>query len=146
MKFPRNARLLRSQLDAAPFVSVFFLLVIFLMLGALLPTPGRPLRLPQADDVPGTDKPVVSVAIDALGRLYFENQGIEESELRNRLLKAVSGSAEPPTLVVLPDQAVTYEQLMRLMLLAGAAGIQDVRLATLPRIITATPARAPEQP
>ena len=46
MKFPRNARLLRSPFDVAPFVAVFFLLVIFLMLAALLPTPGLPLRLP----------------------------------------------------------------------------------------------------
>ena len=32
MKFPRNARLLRSPFDVAPFVAVFFLLLIFLML------------------------------------------------------------------------------------------------------------------
>ena len=32
MKFPRNARLLRSPFDVAPFVAVFFLLIIFLML------------------------------------------------------------------------------------------------------------------
>ena len=36
MKFPRNARILRSQLDAAPFAAVFFLLVIFMMLGSLV--------------------------------------------------------------------------------------------------------------
>ena len=35
MKFPRNARLLRSPFDVAPFAAVFFLLVIFLMLAAL---------------------------------------------------------------------------------------------------------------
>ena len=28
MRFPRNARILRSQLDLAPFAIVFFLLVI----------------------------------------------------------------------------------------------------------------------
>ena len=37
MKFPRNTRLLRSPFDVAPFATVLFLLVIFLMLGALLP-------------------------------------------------------------------------------------------------------------
>ena len=36
MKFRRNARVSRTQLDAAPFAAVFFLLVIFLMLGSLM--------------------------------------------------------------------------------------------------------------
>ena len=65
MKFPRNARLLRSTLDVAPFAVVFFLLIIFLTLAALLPTPGLSLRLPVAGDLPGTDKPTVSTPISA---------------------------------------------------------------------------------
>jgi len=71
MKFPRNARLLRSQLDVAPFAAVFFLLVIFVMLGSLIYTPGArvELQLPRAIGLPGMDKPPVSVAIDADGRL-----------------------------------------------------------------------------
>jgi hypothetical protein len=40
MKFPRNARIFRGQLDAAPFAAVLFLLVIFLMLGSLVYTTG----------------------------------------------------------------------------------------------------------
>ena len=48
MKFPRNARIFRGQLDAAPFASVFFLLVIFVMLGSVLQTPGVRVDLPQA--------------------------------------------------------------------------------------------------
>ena len=84
MRFPRNARILRSQLDAAPFAAVFFLLVMFMMLGSLIYTPGArvELQLPHADGLAGTDKPTVSVAIDADGRLYYENQWIEEKALR----------------------------------------------------------------
>lgn len=41
MRFARNARIFRGQLDAAPFAAVFFLLVIFMMLGSLVYTPGR---------------------------------------------------------------------------------------------------------
>ena len=54
MKFPRHSRLLRGPFDMAPFAAVLFLLVIFMMLGALVPTPGLPLRLPVANDLPGT--------------------------------------------------------------------------------------------
>ena len=53
MKFPRNSKLLHSPFDMAPFAAVLFLLVIFLMLGALAPTSGLPLQLPVADNLPG---------------------------------------------------------------------------------------------
>jgi len=144
MKFPRNATILRSQLDAAPFAAVFFLLVMFLMLGSLVYTPGArlELQLPRAEGLPGTDKPSVSVAIDADGRLYYENQWIEESELRRRLQEAVGKSAKPLTLVVQADKAVSYEKCLRLALLARDVGISDALLATLPRPYAAPPLRS----
>ena len=134
MKFPRNARLLRSQLDAAPFASVFFLLVMFMMLGSLIYTPGArvELQLPRGANLAGTDKPTIYVAIDADGRLYYENQGIEEKALRTRLQAAARKSSEPMTLVVEADKSVSYERLMRLTLLARDAGIPEALLATLP--------------
>jgi biopolymer transport protein ExbD len=134
MKFPRNARMLRGQLDAAPFAAVFFLLVVFMMLGSLIYTPGArlELNLPQANGLPGTDKPTVSVAIDADGRLYYQNQWIAEDALRGELKEVASKSSEPLTLVVQADKAVSYERLMRLALLARDAGIPEALLATLP--------------
>jgi biopolymer transport protein TolR len=137
MKFPRNARLLRSTFDVTPFAAVFFLLVIFLTLAALLPKPGLSLRLPVASDLPGTDKPTVAVAIDAEGRLFFANQIVTEDELKSHLLAAAKNCREPLTLVVQADQAVTYGQLVNLTLLARDVGIHDVLLATRPRAINA---------
>ena len=139
MKFPRNARIFRGQLDAAPFATVLFLLVIFLLLGSLVYTPGVRLELPVADNLPGTDKPTVAVAIDANGRLYFENQAIEESRLRGRLNLLVQQSPEPPTLIVQADRAVTTEMLVRLSMLAREAGITNGLLATLPRPLSPAP-------
>jgi hypothetical protein len=49
----------------------------------------------------------------------------------------VKKSAEPLTLVVLADKAVSYEKCLRLALLAREAGISDALLATLPRAYAA---------
>jgi biopolymer transport protein ExbD len=139
MKFPRNSRLLHSPFDMAPFAAVLFLLVIFLMLGALAPMSGLPLRLPVADNLPGTDKPTVTVAVDANGRFYFANQIVTEARLKSALTNAVQKSREPLTLtlVIQADKTVTYDQLIHLTLLARGAGIQNALLATLPRAVTA---------
>ena len=135
MKFTRNARISRGQLDAAPFAAVFFLLVIFMMFGSLVYTPGArlQLQLPRADGFAGTDKPTVRVAVDADGRLYYANQMIEEAKLRGKLQEAVNKSPEPLTLVVEADKSVSYETCLRLALLARDAGISEALLATLPR-------------
>jgi biopolymer transport protein ExbD len=142
MKFPRNARIFRGQLDMAPFAAVFFLLVLFLMLGTRVYTPGAHVQLPAANDLPGTDKASVSVAMDAKGHFYFENQLIEEKDLRNRLRQTVGSSAGPLTLVAQMDKDATIDMWTRLALLAREAGIAEVVQATLPGVST-QPALAP---
>ena len=139
MKFPRNSRLLRSPFDLAPFAAVLFLLVIFLMLGALVPVPGvnLSLQLPVAENLPGTDNPTVAVAVDANGRFYFANQIVAEDKLKSVLKTAVQKSHAPLTLVIHADKTVTYDRLIHLTLLARDAGIQNALLATLPRAVTA---------
>lgn len=136
MKFPRRAKLFRNPFDMTAYAAVFFLMVIFLVLGAQRYTPGVRIELPLADDVPGTDKPTVTVAVDESGRFYFQNQIIEEAALRVQFTNAVAGSPEALTLVIQADKAVRQENLVRLALLARDAGIREALLATLPREVS----------
>lgn len=135
MKFPRNSKILGSHFDVAPFAAVFFLLVIFLLVAALLPVQGLHLQIepPSASELSGTDQPVVAVAVDAAGRFYFANRLVSETDLKTSLSDAQKKSAAPLTLLVHADKAVTYDQLLRLTLLAREAGILNAHLATLPR-------------
>lgn len=139
MKFPRNARILQARFDVAPYASVFFLLVIFLILTALLPTPGVPLQLPTADGLPGADGPTVNVAMDRLGRFYFQNRMVNENELKRGLSAVVQKSREPLTLVIQADESITGANLVRLTMLAESVGIHRSWLATLPRVWDASP-------
>jgi biopolymer transport protein ExbD len=142
MKFPRTAKILRNQLDVAPFAAVFFALLIFLLLAALLPVPGLRMNLqpPAAADLPGVDRPVIAIAVDSQNRLYFENQIVTETVLKTSLAAAVKDAHEPLTLVIHADKAVSYEELAHLALLARAPeiGITNLLLATLPRLVDAT--------
>ncbi len=136
MKFPRTAKILRSHFDVAPFAAVFFLLLIFLLFGTLIPTAGLPLQPPAAADLPGLDKPSLAVGVDAGGNLYFENQIVTERVLINGLMVATNTVHTPLTLVIHADKAVSYETLVHLTLLARTYGITNVLLATLPRVET----------
>lgn len=138
MKFPRNAKILRSQFDVAPFAAVFFLLIIFVMLGVMLPAPGLQAHLqpPAADNLPGVAGPSVALAVDSTGRYFFEDQFVTEPQLRTALAAAARSAREPLTLVIHADKSVSYDQLVHLAVLANepAIGITNIVLATLPRV------------
>ena len=142
MKFPRTAKIMGSQSDAAPYAAVFFLLVIFLLIAALLPTPGvglslTPISLPTADDLSGASQPTVAVAIDCSNRLYFANQIISEAQLKASLSNTVHRTSTPLTLIIEADKTVSYDELLHLTLIARDSGITNALLATLPRVATA---------
>ena len=127
MKFPRTAKILRSQFDVAPFAAVFFALLILNL------TP------PSAADLPGVDRPVIALAVDSQNRLYFENQIVTEAVLKTSLAAAIKGACEPLTLVIHADKTVTYDELAHLALLAREPetgntnlSITNIVLATLP--------------
>lgn len=136
MKFPRTAKILRNQFDVAPFAAVFFTLLIFLLLAALLPVPGLRMNLtpPTAADLPGVDRPNLAIAVDAQNRLYFENQIVTEAVLKTTLAAAAKNTRVPLTLIIHADKAVQYDELSHLALLARAPeiGITNLLLATLP--------------
>lgn len=141
MKFPRNARILRSQFDMAPFAAVVFCLMILFLLATVLPVPGLRIHLapPAADNLPGVDGRTVAMAVDATGQFYFQNQVVSERVLINNLTVAVKSAPTPLTLVIHADRAVTYDQLAHLTVLARDVGITNALFATLPRV-TDTPA------
>src|SRR5689334_15851472 len=136
MRFPRNTKIFRGPLDAAPFASVLFVLMILLLVqSSLVYTPGVPIRLPETVDLPGTANPKVVVSIDGTGQMYFEHQVSDPAALKEKLLSAASQSKELLTLVVQADRATRYELLLNLALIAGEVGIRDVLLATRPKIV-----------
>jgi biopolymer transport protein ExbD len=134
MKFPRNAKILRSHFDAAPFAAVFFLLLMFLMFGTLIPSPGIPLHPPTAADLPGVDQPSIAVAVDANGNLFFENQMVTRRVLINGLIVATNCAHAPLTIIIHADKSVSYDTLADLTLLARDYGITNAVLATLPPV------------
>lgn len=138
MRFPRHAKIFCGQLDAAPFAGVFFLVLLFLLLNSsLVFTPGLKvqLELPTAGRLPGTGGPAVVVAVDRAGKLYYENQVIEEPELLTKLRAQAEKSRRAKsglTLVVQADKLVAYAVVVRLAELAREAGINEVLQATRP--------------
>lgn len=136
MRFPRNTKLFRGQLDAAPFASVLFVFIILLLVqSSLVFTPGIAVRLPEAVDLSGTTNPKVVVTVDDGGQIYFENQVSDERALKERLSAASNRTKDPVTLLIQADRGAKYDVLVRLAMTARDAGIREVFFATRPKLV-----------
>jgi biopolymer transport protein ExbD len=135
MRFPRHTKVFRGQLDAAPYAGVFFLLALFLLLSSsIIFTPGVPIDLPEAADVPGFTGPMLAIAVDHGSRIYFDNQVTNEERLRQRLRDAVASEPDV-TLVIQADGAVNWATVARLILVAREAGVKRAVPATRPPVV-----------
>src|SRR5688572_17623145 len=101
MRFPRNHKIFRGQLDFAPFAGVFFCLLLIAMLqeGAFVFTPGLPIRLPEAAGLSGTTNETLAVAVDSVGNVYFGNEVVTTNRLKTLLQTSVRQANGPVTLL-----------------------------------------------
>ena len=136
MRLPRNVKIFRGQLDAAPFAGVNFLLLLFLVLQSkLVFAPSLRVDLPEVPlDVPGTAQPVMVVAVDRLGQLYYESQAVTNlTDLRNRLRAAVQQAKTPPVLEVQADKSANFQTTLPVLSIAAEIGVREARLAIRPQ-------------
>lgn len=133
MKLPRNAKIFRGQLDVAPFAGIFFLLCLMLVFSTLMVySPGVQIELPKLSGqaVTGVEPPVISVAVDASGKIHFESQPIKEQEFSQRLKEAVARFVNPPTLIIQGDARADVEIILRICHLASQAGVSKTLWGT----------------
>lgn len=137
MKYPRNAKIFRGQLDAAPFAGMLFVLLIFLWISSKLAlTPGVRIDLPSVTDpVPGIGMDTVAVAVDSGGNFYFEGRFITEEDLRLKLKQRLSESTEPLVLEVQPDRSGKLEAAVQLLNSAHALGFKQALIRVRPPML-----------
>lgn len=138
MRLPRNVKMLRGPVDSAAVAGTVVLLWVATLLHSSLVLPaGMRIQLPEAAGQWGEVIPQWTVAVDAAGRLLFEQQLLAETNFAARLEREVAQGRTNHALLVLADRRVPAETLARLMNLARTAGVRDVVLATSPRAGTA---------
>jgi biopolymer transport protein ExbD len=138
MKLPRNAKIFRGQLDAAPFAAVTFLLLIFLLLSSkLVTTPGVRIAidLPQVPyHVPGTTNLSVVVAVDIAGQYYYKGVSIAEDKLFTEL-KALAEQSKDLALEIRADQSANLGKAFRLWSMAGEIGFKEALIVAKPPLV-----------
>ncbi len=121
-----------SDINVTPLVDVMLVLVVILIITAPLMASSIRLDLPRAEAGAAQDVPkFVTVALDAQGRVFFNDQPVSVEQLAQRLAEAARQSADTE-LQLRADQAVPYGRVVEIMAAAQKAGLNRIGFVAQP--------------
>ncbi len=123
MKFQRNLKIFRGQMDAAPLAGVFFLLLFFILFqSSLVFVPGFSIELSEEKDLTAGG-PRRLVVIDEKEQFKYEGQTWKPEAFYERLTNELRRAKGPRSLVVRNARQVPPQTLNRLRSVAADLGI-----------------------
>ena len=122
-----------SEINTTPLVDVMLVLLVIFIITAPLLTHAVKINLPQATSQPIEDKPeVISIAIDDLGQLYWNDVLLVEGELKQKLTQ-VAEQEPQPELHIRADKGTRYQVLAEVMADAQNAGVTKLGFVSEPK-------------
>jgi len=121
-----------SEINMTPLVDVMLVLLIIFIVTAPLMSQSLKIDLPQVTAQPNEAKPdVIRLALDASGKLFWNEIPVGEGTLAARLTDAASHTP-PPEVHLSADKETRYQRVAEVMGAAREAGIQKLGFITLP--------------
>lgn len=122
-----------SEINTTPLVDVMLVLLVIFIITAPLLTHAVKIDLPQASSQPLPEKPeVISVAIDATGKMYWNDAPLVQGELALRLQK-IANQKPQPELNIRADKETRYQILAEVMADAQNAGVTKLGFVSAPK-------------
>ena len=129
---PSRPHQMMSDINVTPMVDVMLVLLVIFILSAPLCTHAVRLELPHARAASSGEQPgTVTIAIDAAGRLYWNNEALAPAALEARM-DAVAGARVPPERQLRADRATRYEVVAGVMAAAQRHGLTRIGFVTDP--------------
>ena len=121
-----------AEINMIPLVDVMLVLLIIFMITAPLIAHKIKIDLPQASSAPTEQKPeTVALSIDGDGRVFWNNEAVDEVALPARLAAAAAQKPQPE-LHLRADRNTRYEVIADVMAQARSAGIEKMGFVTVP--------------
>lgn len=121
-----------AEINTTPMVDVMLVLLVIFIITAPLLTHSIKIDLPQAGSQSNPEKPdIVTLSINAQGKLFWNDTPFEDTELESRLTTAAQNKPQPE-LHLRADKMTNYQQLAVIMSSAQKAGIEKLGFVTDP--------------
>ena len=121
-----------AEINMTPLVDVMLVLLIIFMVTAPLFTHAVRIDLPRAHSSPSVEKPEnVALSIDAAGTVRWNEEGVDERLLAQRLAQAAARDPQPE-MQLRADRDARYEVVARLLSQVQRAGLTRLGFVTDP--------------
>jgi len=122
-----------ADINVTPMVDVMLVLLVIFIISAPMFTNAVQLELPkaQAKALP-QEAEAVSLAIDAAGTVYWNNDALRAGELDQRLAEAAA-LPQQPDLQLRADKDTRYEVVAQVMAAAQSHGLTRIGFVTDPK-------------
>jgi biopolymer transport protein ExbD len=129
----RGAKRKRSLiLNVAPLIDVLFLLLIFFMISTtFLSQPAIKLELPEAKHSETVRQTPVVVYVDPNGRIYLNDEPMEQGLLGEALRQQLAGDLEK-AVVLKADSRVSHGAVVEVLDIIKGAGVRKLVVSTRP--------------
>jgi biopolymer transport protein TolR len=119
-----------NEINMTPFIDVMLVLLIIFMVAAPLLAVGVPIDLPQTAARPiNIDQKPITIAIDERGRVFVQDQPVQDAEIVPRLQAAAKAGVDE-RIYVRGHRQVDYGRVAQVMGVVTAAGFKKVTLVT----------------
>ena len=122
-----------ADINVTPMVDVMLVLLVIFIITAPLFTHAIKLELPNAQSQAAPEKPeTITLAINAEGKLFWNNAAITREELSQRIATA-SQKKPQPELQLRADKSTRYEVIAQVMSAAQNGGMNKIGFVTDPK-------------
>jgi biopolymer transport protein ExbD len=122
MRFPRNAKIFRGQVDAAPFAGVFFLVLLFMLLfGSHVFIPGVRVDLGGRPTPPELTARTVKVLRS--GKVQFEGADLTLAQFQSELQDRAQKGTVPKRLIFENEPGAAEKEIDRVQQLLEGLGV-----------------------
>jgi biopolymer transport protein ExbD len=121
------------EINTTPLVDVMLVLLIIFIITIPVINHSVKIDLPRAANQPDQTKPEsINLAIDAQGKMYWNNELIEASQLDGRIAEAASKEPQPE-LHLRAERTTQYEKVAQVMAAAQHGGLGKIGFVTDPQ-------------
>jgi len=123
----RSRTNLNADINVTSLVDVAFVLLIIFMITAPMMQGGVEVRLPQAQARPLEAREGLVVSVDRRGRVYGDEAAFSFNDFRASF-RALVARRRPSGIYLRADRGVPYGEVVRVLAVIRAAGVQNVGL------------------
>jgi len=123
----RSRAPLNADINVTSLVDVAFVLLIIFMITAPMMQGGVEVRLPRAEARAMEPRQGLVVSVDRRGRVYIDDAPFAFADFRASF-RAVVARRKPSAIYLRADRGVPYGDVVRVLAIIRASGVQDVGL------------------